>query len=206
MKQNKTKNVYDNCILPLKITFVSYQSKQVGRNWTMMAINGAWGKKEFWFLLITALLTRKIAIDLSRHCQCVLNKDFARSKLYNHRISSGGKGFCESLCPSAPRKRASKWDQTIRDLYQVSSGWLLSLIFSVAVFHHPYCVNSLSFSLVGTSLDSIVTVVPCLFALGLRRVQLDKTGIKSESLGEPFPCISRKLSSSSTLFSSKNKF
>lgn len=34
MKQNKTKNVRDNCILPLKINFVSLQdklSKQAGK-------------------------------------------------------------------------------------------------------------------------------------------------------------------------------
>lgn len=51
------------------------QSKQVSRNWTMMPINGVWSKKEFWCKMvraaITALFTTKIAIDLSRHCQCV---------------------------------------------------------------------------------------------------------------------------------------
>lgn len=136
-------------------------------------------RRNFDSFLSLALLTRKIAIDLSRHCQCVLNKDFARSKWYNHRISSGGKGFCKSLCPSAPRKQASKWDQAIQVLYQVSSGWLLSLIFSVAVFHHLYCVNSLSFYLIGTSLDATCDCCPLSFCFGPEKgpVRLDRNQV-----------------------------
>lgn len=123
----------------------------------------------------------------------VLNKDFTRSECYNHRISSGGKGFCESLYPSAPRKRVSKWDQTIQDLYHLNSEWLLSLIFSAAIFHHPYCVNFLSFYLIGTSLDATCHCHPLSFCFGPEKGPV-KLGRNQVWKSRWTLCISRKLS------------
>lgn len=112
-----------------------YQSEQVSRNWTMVPMNRFSGKREFQCKMvrpvISALLTRRIVIDLSKALSLclVLNKDFAKNRWYNYRISSGGKGFCKSPCPPAPRNRASKWDETVQDLNQLRSGWLLACIF-----------------------------------------------------------------------------
>lgn len=60
--------------------------------------------------VISALLTKRIAVDLSKVLSLclVLNKDFAKNSWYNYKISSGGKGSCKSPCPPAPRKRASE--------------------------------------------------------------------------------------------------
>lgn len=72
------------------------------------------------------------SVTEKKNCYCfsktlsvclVLNKDFARNRWYNHRISSGGKGSCESPCLPAPRKPASRWDQIIQDISQLSCGW-----------------------------------------------------------------------------------
>lgn len=79
-----------------------------------MPINRFCGKREFQCVMvrpvISALLTKRIAIDFSKALSLclVLNKDFAKNSWYNYRISSGGKGSCKSPCPPAPRKRASK--------------------------------------------------------------------------------------------------
>lgn len=207
----------------LSATRLCCQSEQVSRNWTIMSINGCCGKRAFWCKMgrpvVSTLSPRRIAIGFSKTLVVclVLNKDFARNRWYNHRISSWGKGSRKSPCPHAPRKPASRWDQIIQDISQLSCGWLPVCSFHSFCSSVCPCVLCKFFALVSDwtipwCVLWLLSIVLLLWASGKDPARLDRNRDKKSRRTFPLLCQKTAVGCTvllvplSTVFSSNNKF
>lgn len=126
----------------------------------------------------------------------VLNKDFTRSKWYNHRISSGGKGFCKSLLPQ------ERGLQSEIRAFRTFTSWILNgscHSFSLLQCFIILTINSLSFYLIGASLDATWDCHPLSFCFGPDKGPV-RVGRNQVWKSRWALCISRKLSSPSHSF------